>query len=534
MLFLTVLLFCVGICFPSSKRNYFHSGKLTGESVINNANLPLLSKRPHSATTTSSSSSSSSVSSSGSVSSSVSDSVSGKVISTPPKETAVNDPGSTRFTLSSRPSNNVERTGNEIIFSGPTSHQATLTWDEPPKRVLFLSKPHPDVLEAVERSIPFLVDSGLDLYVEDTLYEGLLERDVHDYQLDGQPVSPQSDAGKVQNFVVRRKVPMRLLNKADPKSDDIDLVIAFGGDGLLMHCNVLFGSCSIPACMCFNFGSLGFLAPFHWEDFEREVTNALEGPVLLTLRMKLECNLWKNGELAGTYHVLNEVVIDRGTSPFLSLIDVEIDRQYLTTVQGDGIILATPTGSTAYSLAAGGSMVHPSVPAILLTPICAHTLSFRPLLLPDSSVLTCSIPSDCRASGWVSFDGKFRQELLKGDRLEVKLSPYPMPTVNRRTFTGDWFDSLRSGFMFNSRPRQKVGTPPPPSVLPLVLPSPCLYSPLPLYSLSYSPCTPPPLYSPPRACTPPSPCTPPPPTVPPSPVLPSLCIPHWPILSYHI
>ena len=165
----------------------------------------------------------------------------------------------------------------------------------------------------------------------------------------------------------------------------------------------------------------------------------------------------------GSFHILNEIVIDRGPSPFLAIIDLECDQQYLTTVQGDGIIVATPTGkclvcnmiksrthitdwmrmwmwtmsvvsfldhifnnsfsfvctvlhftvrnpsgSTAYSLAAGGSMVHPSVPAILLTPICAHTLSFRPLLLPDSSVLMCSIPTDCRSSGWVSFDGKFR------------------------------------------------------------------------------------------------------------------------------
>jgi NAD+ kinase len=102
-------------------------------------------------------------------------------------------------------------------------------------------------------------------------------------------------------------------------------------------------------------------------------------------------------------------------------------------------------------------MVHPSVPAILLTPICAHTLSFRPLLLPDSSVLMCSIPIDCRSSGWVGFDGKFRQELLRGDRIEVKLSNHPMPTVNRQSFTGDWFDALRSGFMFNVRPRQKAG-----------------------------------------------------------------------------
>lgn len=152
-----------------------------------------------------------------------------------------------------------------------------------------------------------------------------------------------------------------------------------------------------------------------------------------------------------TYNVLNEAVVDRGPSPFLAMIDIECDDQYLTTVQGDGIILATPTGSTAYSLAAGGSMVHPSVPAILLTPICAHSLSFRPILLPDSSRLSVSIPLDSRSSSWVSFDGKFRQELQKGDTLEVKMSRFPMPTVNRRNFTGDWFSALRSGFMFNQR-----------------------------------------------------------------------------------
>lgn len=132
-----------------------------------------------------------------------------------------------------------------------------------------------------------------------------------------------------------------------------------------------------------------------------------------------------------SYNVLNEAVVDRGPSPYLSTIDLTCDDRYLTTVQGDGVIIATPTGSTAYSLAAGGSMVHPSVPAILLTPICAHTLSFRPMLLPDSCILTAEVPLDCRSNAWVSFDGKFRQELVKGDKLEVQMSSFPMPTVNR-------------------------------------------------------------------------------------------------------
>ena len=391
------------------------------------------------------------------------------------------DADSAQFTLTSasiRLDGEIERklqlSGKEIKFSGPTSHQAVLSWKKPPKKILFLCKPHPDILPSVEQKLPFLVDKGLEIYVEDSLYDDLEKRGTYDYEVLGymRPDTNEfeygtsrdsqsnngsdSDKDSSPKNESRRNINLRLLNKSDPRIDGIDMIIAFGGDGLLMHTNTLFSNCAIPPSMCFNFGSLGFLAPFNPEEFEKEVEQALSGPVLLTLRMKLECTVWKDGERAGTHHVLNEVVIDRGPSPFLSMIDVECDGQYLTTVQGDGIIVATPTGSTAYSLAAGGSMVHPSVPAILVTPICAHTLSFRPLLLPDSSTLMCYIPADCRASGWVSFDGKFRQELLKGDRLEIKLSPYPMPTVNRQTFTGDWFDSLRSGFMFNSRPRQKA------------------------------------------------------------------------------
>lgn len=483
---MTVLLFCVGICVPSVKRRSFHVPSAAAAD-----GGPPRSR----GTSTSSAISSRSRSTSSSSSSSTRNSRTTTSLAASPEDVApTSAPAATGsrgssgsdqsesalFTLSGSLSgqnldsilHKLKTTGNEIKFSGPTSHQAVLTWKQPPRRILFLAKPHPEIFDGVEKELPFLVDRGLELFVEESLYHDLVARDVHEYVLVGDtPVSgPPSSAAPTADStststsasssatapVERRQITVRLLNKADPRRDGIDLVVAFGGDGLLMHCNTLFGSGSIPPSMCFNFGSLGFLAPFAAEDFEEEVEQALRGPVLLTLRMKLECTLWKSGEFAGTYHVLNEIVIDRGPSPFLSMIDVECDGQYLTTVQGDGIIVATPTGSTAYSLAAGGSMVHPSVPAILVTPICAHTLSFRPLLLPDSSVLMCTIPSDCRSSGWVCFDGKFRQELERGDRIEVKLSPYPMPTVNRQTFTGDWFDALRSGFMFNSRPRQKA------------------------------------------------------------------------------
>eukprot|EP01041_Mallomonas_annulata_P002303 gene2303-4477_t len=284
----------------------------------------------------------------------------------------------------------------KIAFNGPSSYQVWLNWKNGPKRVLIISKPEKDIYIAVEQSIRYLRNAG----VEDNSNNIDIIHDI--------------------------KNPLQIFEHE--LIDSIDLTICFGGDGLIMHANTLFVDRSIPPLMCFDFGSLGFLAPFNFDEFKVSVT---------------------------TFHVLNEAVIDRGPSPYLCNLDLYCDDQFLTTVQADGLIIATPTGSTAYSLSAGGSMVHPSVPAFLLTPICAHTLSFRPIVLPDSCVLKCVIPADGRGTGWVSFDGKFRQELKCGDSLEISMSPYPMPTVNKLNFTADWFESLRCAFMFNQRPRQK-------------------------------------------------------------------------------
>lgn len=153
--------------------------------------------------------------------------------------------------------------------------------------------------------------------------------------------------------------------------------------------------------------------------------------------------------------MLNEVVLDRGPSPYLVQIACFESGREFAVVQADGLLLATPTGSTAYSLAAGGSMIHPSVPAILFTPICAHSLSSRPVVLPDSACLELRVPATARASVWASFDGKDRQELEKGDRIVVRMSDYPMPTVNRTDHSHDWFESLSRCLSWNERIEQK-------------------------------------------------------------------------------
>jgi NAD+ kinase len=125
-------------------------------------------------------------------------------------------------------------------------------------------------------------------------------------------------------------------------------------------------------------------------------------------------------------------------------------------VQADGMMIATPTGSTAYSAAAGGSMVHPNVPAILFTPICPHSLNFRPIVLPDYADLELRVGADARGPAWVSFDGKYRQELQAGDALRVTMSPNPVATVNRVDQTQDWMHSLDRCFGWSNRMSQKA------------------------------------------------------------------------------
>ncbi|VEU33963.1 unnamed protein product [Pseudo-nitzschia multistriata] len=185
-------------------------------------------------------------------------------------------------------------------------------------------------------------------------------------------------------------------------------------------------------------------------------TFGLDEHICMTIRMRLDCRIVnREGVVRGRYNVLNEVVIDRGGSPYLAALECFCDDVHLTTVQADGIIFATPSGSTAYSMSAGGSVVHPAVPCILVTPICPHVLSFRSMVFPDHVVLRCFVPDDARSFASVAFDGKHRSELQRGDSVQIQMSAYPFPTINKGDHSSDWLESLKSSFNFNTRPRQK-------------------------------------------------------------------------------
>lgn len=241
--------------------------------------------------------------------------------------------------------------------------------------------------------------------------------------------------------------------------DKFDLVLTLGGDGTVLFTSWLFQRV-VPPVLCFSLGSLGFLTNFDFSE-HKPTLNAVMGDVgmRVNLRMRFTCTVFRKdrskGAQAGAveegeqFEVLNEVVIDRGPSPYVSNLELYADDELLTVVQADGCIFSTPTGSTAYSLSAGGSLMHPSIPGILLTPICPHTLSFRPMVLSDSHLLRIAVPNTSRSTAYCSFDGKGRVELRQGDYVTVEASQYPFPTVVADS--GEWFTSVQRALRWNTR-----------------------------------------------------------------------------------
>jgi NAD+ kinase len=208
---------------------------------------------------------------------------------------------------------------------------------------------------------------------------------------------------------------------------------------------------------------LGFMTPFPVVRMEKTLERVLSpsNAFPIMLRHRLQCRVTSGSSQndldmvarapCGDVLVLNELVIDRGMSACLTNLECYVDQNFVTNIQGDGLIVSTPTGSTAYNLAAGGSMVHPAVPCILFTPICAHTLSSRPLVFPEHVVLRLRVPTDSRGDLYCSFDGKGRRPLRPGDSVLVHLSKLPVPMVCNLDASHDWFMSVREGLDWNRR-----------------------------------------------------------------------------------
>lgn len=252
--------------------------------------------------------------------------------------------------------------------------------------------------------------------------------------------------------------------------EKFDLVLTLGGDGTVLFTSWLFQRV-VPPILSFSLGSLGFLTNFPFNGYKPTLARIMEGSGMrVNMRMRFTCTVYRAAhrrpktphpsksdakrELIddAQFEVLNELVIDRGPSPYVSNLELYGDTHLLTIIQADGCIISTPTGSTAYSLSAGGPLTHPSIPGILLTPICPHTLSFRPMVLSDTLCLRICVPKGSRSTAYASFDGKGRVELRRGDEVRVEAGRYPFPTVVGEGGTGgEWFESVRRALRWNTR-----------------------------------------------------------------------------------
>jgi len=246
---------------------------------------------------------------------------------------------------------------------------------------------------------------------------------------------------------------------------DIDFAVVLGGDGTVLHLNSLFqGKHSIPPVFNLAMGSLGFLAQHkfereenHWKSHLGRILNAHIEPINLNMRTRLYCEVFRgiSTEPIHLYQALNETMLYRGLAGSLTRLDFFVDDQLATIIQADGVIIAAPTGSTAYSLSAGGPVLPPSAPVFLITPVCPHTLSFRPLILPDCSTLKLRVHKNSRASCLVSFDGRSQITLDRSDFVRITMSPWPMPTVSVADPTVEWFRAVHSRLHWNVRELQK-------------------------------------------------------------------------------
>jgi NAD+ kinase len=231
---------------------------------------------------------------------------------------------------------------------------------------------------------------------------------------------------------------------------EVDLVVVLGGDGTLLSiadCIATSGS-NIPL-LGVNFGSLGFLTEVTLPELYPSLEAALSGRAHTEERMMLQSTTMRKGERFATAVALNDVVITKAARSRMINLSVSVGDEFVTGVKADGLIVATPTGSTAYNLSAGGPIVHPSLDALILTPIAPHTLTNRPIVIPASSTVRVQPLMESRDELFVTFDGQAGFELQEGDEVRICRAERPIRLI--RPSTRSYFEVLREKLKWGER-----------------------------------------------------------------------------------
>jgi len=226
-----------------------------------------------------------------------------------------------------------------------------------------------------------------------------------------------------------------------------ELVVVLGGDGTLIHAARLLRGKPVPI-LGVNLGSLGFMTEIPVADAMTVLESAIKGTARIDSRLKLSCKLVRDGKTVLEDEVLNDVVIAKSALARIADHETWLDGAYVATFKSDGVIFSTPTGSTAYSLSAGGPIVHPSIDCVIVTPICPHALTQRPIVVPADQPLVVQLTSEV-SDVYLTIDGQAGQALKLGDRLEVMKSPSRVQIIRNPNL--DYFGVLRTKLHWGER-----------------------------------------------------------------------------------
>lgn len=238
---------------------------------------------------------------------------------------------------------------------------------------------------------------------------------------------------------VRDPVSASAIRPVNRQTLDVDLVVVLGGDGTMISTARLVGDKDVLV-LGINYGSLGYLTDFRIEEMFTAIDAILAGQYEVDRRVMLDAEHWREDQKLAVGRVLNDVVINKAALARIIEIDVRLNDLFVNSFRADGLIVSTPTGSTAYNLSAGGPIVYPSMNAVVLTPICPFTLTNRPIVVPDHAAISLTLDNE-NEGVVLSLDGQTGYPMRAGDRVLIRKSATTFNLV--QPANRNYFDVLR-------------------------------------------------------------------------------------------
>jgi NAD+ kinase len=239
---------------------------------------------------------------------------------------------------------------------------------------------------------------------------------------------------------------VELLSRDEMASRPLNFVVVLGGDGTLLSAARSMAKAGIPV-LGVNLGSLGFLTEVRLEELYPTLQGIEDGRCNVEMRSMVHCDVLRKDSIVASYDALNDIVVGKGTISRLNHCDVYVDGEFVSAYKTDSLIVSTPTGSTAYSLAAGGPILMPSVDAFVVTPVAAHSLTHRPLVVPDTAKVEIVVNTG-DDEAYLSVDGQVGMPMHDGDRVACRKSEHQVKLLRIK---GTFFDVLRAKLKWGQR-----------------------------------------------------------------------------------